>query len=494
LEGTRTLSPFQKFIANISWTVIGKIVVQVLLFAISILLTRYLGKKSLGDYATLLVIPVFIRLLNSFGLETLINAKLPALNVRNSSGAEGRYLIGRLLAFRFITTVLFCFLIYYCLPYYLHLINRPEFIQFRWALIFYFVAITFDSILSTLFMTLLRYKELVKIEVLGAVLNLALLIVFINLDYGIDGILYAYTFSLFVTSFLYLILSRNQYLGLTEVPNCNDMKQLAWVSYGITFLSFGLMAQSDIVMMNFFEVNGEDIGLYYLSTGLTGTMVFLLAGVAPMALSLFSEIFEKEGFKGLASLYCKIAGFSSYLTIPIYVFCIFNADILISFIYGSSFKDASLALIIFAAFSGIQAALGNNFSISILYVINKRGKAIRTTIEGSILNIGLNVVLIPALGMLGAITATGITMVYMVLRQLKIISSEMPIAPIFPVIGRCFLYCLLASMFPLILTWIHSGHLITNLILYLVILSTILFLIKPFNQLGPIFNQTSSLR
>jgi O-antigen/teichoic acid export membrane protein len=494
LEGTCTLSPFQKFIANISWTVIGKIVVQVLLFAISILLTRYLGKKNLGDYASLLVIPVFIRLLNSFGLETLINAKLPALNVRNSSGTEGRYLVGRLLAFRFITTVVFCFLIYFCLPYYLHLINRPEFIQFRWALIFYFVAITFDSILSTIFMTLLRYKVLVKIEILGALLNLALLIIFINLDYGIFGILYAYTYSLFVTSFLYIIISRNQYLGLTEVPKCNDMKQLAWVSYGITFLSFGLMAQSDVVMMNFFEVKGEDIGLYYLSTGLTGTMVFLLAGVAPMALSLFSEIFEKEGIKGLAGLYCKIAGLSSYLTIPIYVFCIFNADILISFIYGSSFKDASLALIIFAAFSGIQTALGNNFSISILYVIHKRGKAIQTTVEGSILNIGLNLVLIPALGMLGAITATGITMVYMILRQLKIISTEMPIASVFPIIGRCFLYCLFASIFPLILTWIHSGHLIINLILYLTILITILFWIKPFNQLKSIFNQPSSLK
>ena len=85
------MSPFQKFIANISWTVLGKIAVQIVLFTVSILLTRYLGKKSLGDYATLLVIPVFMRLLNSFGFEALINTKLPALNIRDSSGSEGRY-------------------------------------------------------------------------------------------------------------------------------------------------------------------------------------------------------------------------------------------------------------------------------------------------------------------------------------------------------------------------------------------------------------------
>ncbi|HIN87725.1 MAG TPA: hypothetical protein EYN05_03600, partial [Nitrospinaceae bacterium] len=417
------MPPFQKFISNISWTLLGKTLVQILLFAISILLTRYLGKKNLGDYATLLVIPVFIRLLNSFGFETLLNAKLPALNIRDSSRTEGRYLVGRLLALRFTTTVMFCVLIYYCLPYYLSLIHRPEFIEFRWVLIFYFAAITIDSILSTLFMTLLRFKVLVKIESLGAFLNLIFLIIFIRMDYGIYGVLYAYITSLAVTNLSYLILSWDQYLGPTKMPKCGDMKHLAWVSYGITFFGFGLMTQSDVLLMNFFKVDGGEIGLYHLATGLTGTMVFLLSGVAPMALSLFSETFSKDGLEELGKLYCKIVGFSSYLTVPIYMFCVFNSSVLINFIYGSAFEEASLALVIFSAFAGIQTALGNNFTVSTLYVINKRNEAIRTTIEGSALNIGLNFLLIPVFGMLGAITATGITMVYMVLRQLKIISN-----------------------------------------------------------------------
>ena len=488
------MTPFQKFISNISWTLLGKTLVQILLFAISILLTRYLGKKNLGDYATLLVIPIFIRLLNSFGFETLLNAKLPALNIRDSSRTEGRYLVGRLLALRFTTTVMFCVLIYYCLPYYLSLIHRPEFIEFRWVLIFYFAAITIDSILSTLFMTLLRFKVLVKIESLGAFLNLIFLIIFIRMDYGIYGVLYAYITSLVVTNLSYLILSWDQYLGPTKMPKCGDMKHLAWASYGITFLGFGLMTQSDVLLMNFFKVDSGEIGLYHLATGLTGTMVFLLSGVAPMALSLFSETFSKDGLEELGKLYCKIVGFSSYLTVPIYMFCVFNSSVLINFIYGSAFEEASLALVIFAAFAGIQTALGNNFTVSTLYVINKRNEAICTTIEGSALNIGLNFLLIPVFGMLGAITATGITMVYMVLRQLKIISNEMKIAPVFPTIGKCFLYCLIASIPPLILTLIHSGNLITNLILYLTTLVAILFWTKVLSDLGFLMNQPFSLK
>ncbi len=460
----------------------GKTGVQVLLFAVSILLTRYLGKERLGDYATLLVIPIFIRFLNSFGFETLINKKLPELNIKDPSDAQGRYLVSRLLILRFLTTLCFCFLIYLFLSYYLDLIDSQYLIEFRGALILYFVVITFDSILTTLFMTLLRFKTLAKTEIFGALLNLLFLILFISFDYGIYGVLYAYIFSATITNVIYLILGRRQYLGPVKRFEWDDTSHLAWVSYGITFLSFGLMTQSDVLLLNFFKVGRGDIGLYHLATGLAGAMAFLLAGVAPMALSLFSETYAKDGIKNLSHLYCQIVGFASYLTIPVYVFCVLNSSHVISFIYGSAFSEGAEALSVYAAFAGFQAALGINFTTSILYVIRQQGVAIRSTAEGSILNIGLNLILIPIFGMMGAITATGVVMAYMVLRQLKTISAEMEIAPVFPIIGRCFLYCLIASIPSLILSWLDKGHLIINLVLYLTTFFVFLVYVKPFNQ------------
>ena len=476
------MSSFQRFISNITWSVLGKICVQILLFGISILLTRYLGAERLGDYATLLVVPVFVRLLTSFGLETLINKKLPELNIIDSSGAEGRYLVGRLLAFRLLTTIGFCFLIYLFLPHYLEFIHYPFLMEFRWALIFYFGVITVDSILSTLFMTLLRFKTLTKVEISGALLNLIFLILFIRLNYGIYGVLYAYIISASMTSVIYLVLARDQYTGPTKKPELDDIGHLAWVSYGSAFLGFGLMTQSDVLLMNFFKVGRADIGLYYLATGLAATMSFLLAGVAPMALSLFSETYAKEGVKSLENLYCQIVGFASYLTIPIFVFCVLNSSYLIDFIYGPAFLAGALALSIYAAFAGIQTALGINFTVSSLYVIRRRDMALRSTAESSVLNIALNLMLIPAFGMMGAITATGLSMVYMVVRQLKVISTEMEIVPVFPVIGKCFLYCMTASIPVLVLSWLNQGHLVINLMLYLVTLVTVLIFVKPFND------------
>jgi O-antigen/teichoic acid export membrane protein len=476
------LSPFHKFIVNIGWTTLGKAGVQVILFVISILLTRYLGKDRLGDYATLLVVPVFIRLMTSFGFETLINKKLPELNIHDSSGAEGRYLIGRLLVLRFLTTTFFCFLIYYFLSYYFDFINNPGLIEFRWVLIFYFFVITVNSLLSTLLMTLLRFKTLAKTETFGAMMNLVFLIVFIILDYGIYAVLYAYIISMSLTSLIYLVLARDQYLGQVKKPELDDMGHLAWVSYGIGFFGFGLMTQSDVLLMNFFKVGRTDIGLYHLATGLGTAMAFLLAGVAPMALSLFSETYAKDGIKSLENLYSQIIGFAAYLTIPVYVFCILNASPLIDFIYGTTFLEGTKALAVYATFAGIQTALGINFTVSTLYVIRRRDVAMRSTVESSILNIALNLILIPAFGMMGAIIATGFSMVYMILRQLKAISSEMEISPIFSIIGQCFLFCLIASIPPLILSGLDKGHLMINLPVYLVALVVLLIFVKPFSE------------
>ena len=476
------MSPFQKFIVNIGWTTLGKAGVQVILFVISILLTRYLGKERLGDYATLLVVPVFIRLMTSFGFETLINKKLPELGIHDSLGDKARYLIGRLLVFRLVITTLFCFLIYHFLSYYFDFINNPELIEFRWALILYFFVITVDSLLSTLFMTLLRFKTLAKTETLGSLLNLVFLIVFIRLDYGIYAVLYAYIISIGITSIIYLILARDQYLGAIKKPKFDDMGHLAWVSYGIGFLGFGLMAQSDVLLMNFFKVGRADIGLYYLATGLGAAMAFLLAGVAPMALSLFSETYAKDGIKSLGNLYCQIVGFSAYLTIPVYVFCVLNSSLLIDFIYGSTFLEGTRALAVYAALAGIQIALGINFTVSALYVIRRRDVAMRSTAESSFLNIALNLVLIPAYGMMGAVMATGFSMVYMVVRQLKVIATEMEIFPVFSIIGQCFLFCLIASVPPLILSGLDKGHLMINLPVYLIALVALLIFVKPFSN------------
>ena len=453
-----------------------------LLFAVSIVLTRYLGREHLGVYAALLVIPGFVRLLNMLGVETLVNKKLPELNVVDPSGRQGRYLVSRLFALRLVTSGIFCLLLYFALPYYLEFVHKQELLEYRTAVILYFLVITVNSFLSTLFMTQLRFKAVAIAETASTLLNLVFLVLFVLMDFGILGVLYAYILAASANIFIYIWLARSSLAGGTEPPAWGDMKPLALTAYGMTLFSFGLMTQSDVLMMGYFQVSNTDIGYYHLATGVGGMLAFVLTGIGPLALSVFSETHARESVAGLSRSWCEIVGLAAFLTVPVYVFAFFNAEPLLTFLFGAPYAGAATVFALYVLFACAQTALGWNFTTSTLFILQRRKIVLSSTIEGSVMNVLLNLVLIPAYGMSGAIVATGSVMVYMVLRQLHAVQKEVRIAPAFPVIGKCFLFSLGAGLLTEGAAWVVIDHVLFNAVVYLVLFAALLVWIKPFTQ------------
>jgi len=476
------LSSFQRFISNISWNVFGKVCVQVLLFGVSVLLARYLGKEKLGIYATLLVVPTFFRLLNQFGLETLINKKIPELNVLDPSGKQARYLIQRLLAIRLGTSLLFSLMIYLGLPHYMVFIGAPELLEYRHVLIFYFLIISINSLLSTLLMTQLRYRVVSIAETSCALLNLIFLAGFIFKDLGIKGVLYAYVISTSINVIVYTLLIISNLKGETEKPSLKELPSLAWASYLLTIFSFGLITQSDVVLMNYFQVDQGRIGYYHLATGLGGMLAFVMMGVGPLAFSILSENYTRNSVDGMGKIWCQIVGFASFLTVPIFVFAFFNAEPLIQFVYGEQFKEAGSTLAFYIVFLGIATILGIDFLTSTLFILERRDTVICSTVEGSMLNICLNLVLIPSYQEMGALAATGTAMIYMVLRQLYIIQKQMDTTAIFPVLGKCLFFSFVAVVPAQLAALTLWSNIFFNALVFFSAFIILLTILKPFSH------------
>ncbi len=453
---------------------------QILLFGISILLTRYLGKERLGVYATLLVIPVFIRLLSQLGLETVINKKLPELMVEDPTGRQGRYLVRKLLQVRAMTTLAFGVILYLCLPYYFSLIHMQELIAYRFALIAYFFIITLNSIFSTLFMTRLEYKTVTLSETFCALLNLCFLGIFIYLDYGVFGVLYAYILSTTINIIIYYVLADLK--GETQAPDWQEMVPLARASYLTGLLSIGLITQSDILLMNYFHVEPAGIGFYHLATGLGGMLAFILAGVGPLALSILSETYARESAEGLSRIWCQIVGFASFLTVPIFVFAFFNAESLIHFVYGEQFSPAGKVLAFYILFIGLATVAGFDFVTSTLFILHQRNTVVRVTVEGSLINIGLNLILIPLYQEMGAVAGTGAAMVYMVFRQLFVIQRQVDILPVLPTIGKCLLFSFLAVIPAQMFSIIVWDQIMLEALIYALTFVVLLAVLKPFTE------------
>jgi len=262
----------------------------------------------------------------------------------------------------------------------------------------------------------------------------------------------------------------------------DDSYHLAWVSYVVGLFSFGLMTQSDIVLMNYFEVSTVHIGYYHLATGIAGMLIFVLVGIGPMALSIFSETFTNQSYAGLSRAWSQIIGFTVFCIAPVYLFALFNAEILITFIYGDQFLDAGKVLSIYLIFALVSTVMGSGFAASALYVIERRDVPLRATIEGSILNIVLNLILIPRYQEIGAVAATGLVMVYMAVRQLYCIQKYLDVRTTFPLIGKYLFLALIALAPSELVAWAWKDNLFLNFAIYVVVFLGLLIWIKPVTQ------------
>jgi O-antigen/teichoic acid export membrane protein len=471
-----------RFLTNISWNFLGKICAQALLFAVSVVLTRYLGKERYGIYASLLVIPAVLRLLISFGLETVINKKLPELAIREHGPEQARYVLRTLLLLRAASVLTVCLLAYNLLPFYFSWIGLPELSTHRTVILYYFTVISLQSVFSTMFMTYLQYKTTAVMETVSALLNLALLAFFIHYDGGIEGVLYAFIVSTGVTLLGYLYLARPYVEGPVLAVDWSDSRRLARMSYWISLFSFGLMTQSDVVLMNYFHVLPQYIGFYQLATGISSMLAFTLTGIGPLALSLFSETYARDSSAGLSRSWNQILGFTVFCLTPLYIFVLFNSQGLIEFIYGPAFAPASRVLSLYLVFAFTGAVLGGGLVASALHVVGASGQALRVIIEGSILNILLDVLLIPPFREMGAATATGSVMVYMALRQLWVLHRHIDVSSVFPFVAKCLSLSLAATLPCLGLSFFGVNSLVLNFVVFALVFVLVLGWVKPLRE------------
>ena len=201
-----------------------------------------------------------------------------------------------------------------------------------------------------------------------------------------------------------------------------------------------------------------------------------------MAFSILTETYARNSEKGMSEIWCQIVGFASFLTVPIFVFAFFNAEPLIQVVYGEQFKDAGVLLSFYILFLGAATILGMDFVTSTLFILERRDSVIWSNVEGSLLNILLNLILIPLYQEMGALTATGISMVYMVLRQLYIIQKQIDVMPVLPVLGKCLLFSLMAVVPAQAITLLIWDNIIIGALAYLLAFVMLLAVLKPFTH------------
>ncbi len=164
-----------------------------------------------------------------------------------------------------------------------------------------------------------------------------------------------------------------------------------------------LNGSADLLLVSAFRTDAET-GLYRAAVQLGSLVVFGLAAINQVLHPRFSELHANGDADALQSLVTQSArGIFLIAAVPAVVLVLWG-DVILSMTFGEDFREAGLALSIIVIGQLMNATFG-----SVGALLNMTGHE-RDTVQGMVLagvvNIGLNLLLVPLYGITGAATAT----------------------------------------------------------------------------------------
>ncbi len=305
--------------------------------------------------------------------------------------------------------------------------------------------IPFDT-LRTVFLRVIRGFKLVKYEVYSqhigeSITKILFTILFIYMGLNVYGAALAYVLSIFF-SFLLVIFFFHQkissFISIKLTSNEGIGRELLLYSWPLllTGLLSMFLSWTDTLMIGFFR-DAASVGVYnsalptaHLTTALSKSMVVVF-------LPVISLLYVKRKLSEFENVFNTMFRWILAITIlPTLLFVIFPKQILYIF-FGESYAAGKAALAILSICFFIS-----NFSDmprDILLLVKKTKTIFFVNFIGVILNIILNVILIPIYGINGAAFSTGFSFVLITLLYYLLIYKEMPIKML-PIINCCKIF------------------------------------------------------
>ena len=208
--------------------------------------------------------------------------------------------------------------------------------------------------------------------------------------------------------------------GFSDMQPCGlKLSSIVRISMPMLFTAsmFTLMGSIDRLMLGFFRSSAE-VGIYSVALKVSNVVNVLLVAINSIIAPKFAQLFWRNDWDSLENVIRFSTRLIFYSTLPcISVFVFFPSEVLS--LFGEDFSSGSTVLLILASGQVVNCLAG-----SVGYFLDLTGnqKIFRNIVAAStVLNIFLNVFLIPKFGIEGAAIATALsTMAWNILALLYI--------------------------------------------------------------------------
>lgn len=387
------------------WNHAGRILEYTLMYLTSIVIARGLGVEENGRFVGLFSVVQLLLVLCSFGLETSLNKFIPQLE-RDSSDAQARFILRKALVLRIAVFVVLAALF----TGFLHVVSVPFLEDNTGALTIVVFFTGVRSVVPLFAMALTARLQTAMTAFINISIRIVELLAILWLMQGsftVENLFLIFSATAVLHVVAYAAVARRALYGPVQPISMRPIITFGGLFWVNTLVDFVLGRQGDVLLLVNLHPDAAQASLYDVAYSIAQLAAMAMTvGLSGVMFATFARLAVEDQQK-MDQLYGFSIRIISLLTVPLFCFVIVNAEAVLDVLYSSRYISAAPLVVGILIFRVVARMFGGQENAEYLLSRGRVGTIVGIGSVAAILNAGLNILLIPAMGAWGAVVAGG---------------------------------------------------------------------------------------
>ena len=393
---------------------IGTIIGMLLGFVSRVIIVRYITQSEYGIFSLALVIISIFVTISTLGLSEGSTRYIAYFRGKKEEG-KVKGIISSSIKIAIVASISLAVISFFISDFIsTSIFHAPE---LSTPLKIFSIAIPF-TVLINVFVAIFRGFDRVDAKVyfqdiLRPVLYLLFLIAVVLFGLSFLSVIYAYLASIAITciAFVVYLLKKSPLSIRSGSRVTNPMtKELLFFSVPLLAVSMLMMVMSwtDTLMLGYFKTP-DVVGIYNAALPLANLLPMIPSSMSFIYIPIITQLYSKRLIDDVKRNYIILTKWTLLLISPIFFVLFLFPDVVLNLLFGSRYIGASVALQFLALGFFLNVSLG--FTYNLLIVIGENKFPMWTYSISAIINIILNTILIPPMGIVGASIASVVSII-----------------------------------------------------------------------------------